>query len=229
MTPFKKVKSACYCRTMVSVIDVEREGVGSAARRTARALAAGMLAVLPTDTVYGLAASVHRPEALRRIFAAKGRQSEKSLVVMVASANEAKVLVAEEERDALGKLSRFWPGKLTIVIKRKAAAWMDEAAPGRDSLGLRVPDHPLALAVLSLTGPLAVTSANRSGGDTPVSFSDVPESILEMADVACFSRHPGEGIPSTVVEAGAAGLKILRQGSITLPELEKAWRGEAFD
>jgi L-threonylcarbamoyladenylate synthase len=214
---------------MVSVIDVEKEGVGSAVRLAVEALKGGGLAVLPTDTVYGLAASVHRPEAVRRIFAVKGRQSEKSLVVMVASTGEAAGLVAEEERDALKKLARFWPGKLTIVIKRKAAAWMDRTAPGRDSLGLRVPDHPLTLAVLALTGPLAVTSANRSGGDAPVAFSDVPESILEMADVACFSRHPGEGVPSTVVEAGAAGLRILRQGSITLPELEKAWRGEPSD
>jgi L-threonylcarbamoyladenylate synthase len=166
---------------------------------------------------------------VRRIFAAKGRQGEKSLVVMVASTGEAEGLVAEEERDALKRLARFWPGKLTIVIKRKPADWMERAAPGRDSLGLRVPDHPLTLAVLALTGPLAVTSANRSGGDAPVSFTDVPESILETAEVAFFCRHTGEGVPSTVVEAGASGLRILRQGSITLPELEKAWRGETPD
>lgn len=214
---------------MALVVDVEREGVSAAARRAAAALEGGGLAVLPTDTVYGLAASVHRPEALRRIFAAKGRQGDKSLVVMVASAGEAEGLAAEEERGSLKRLARFWPGRLTVVIRRSAAAWMEGAAPGRDSLGLRVPDHPLALAVLALTGPLAVTSANRSGGEAPVSFADVPASILEAADVACFSRHPGEGTPSTVVEAGASGLKILRQGAITLPELEKAWRGEAPD
>jgi L-threonylcarbamoyladenylate synthase len=214
---------------MSRVIDADSEGIGSAARQVAEALGRGGLAVLPTDTVYGLAASVHQPDAVRRIFTVKGRRSEKSLVVMVAGLSEAEGLVAEDGRDGLRRLAVFWPGKLTIVARRETAAWMEVAAPGQESLGLRVPDHPLVLAVLALTGPLAVTSANRSGQDAPTVFSEVPEEILRMADVACCSRHPGDGVPSTVVTASAAGLKILRPGGISLEELEKAWRRQPAD
>ncbi len=209
---------------MSQVIDADGEGIGSTARQVAEALTRGGLAVLPTDTVYGLAASVHQPHAVHRIFAIKGRRSEKSLVVMVAGLSEAESLAAAEERDGLRRLAAFWPGKLTIVAKREPVAWMEDAAPGQDSLALRVPGHPLVLAVLALTGPLAVTSANRSGEDAPAAFSEVPQEILEMVEVACYSRLPGDGIPSTVVAAGAAGLKILRPGDISLEELEKAWR-----
>ncbi len=214
---------------MAQVIDADREGTGSTARLAAEALEAGGLAVLPTDTVYGLAASVHHPEALRRIFSLKGRQSEKSLVVMVATLEEAEELVVEEARSQLRRLAVFWPGKLTIVARRNPLPWTEEAAPGRDTLGLRVPDHALALAILERTGPLAVTSANRSGEDAPAAYSKIPPKILEMADVACFSRHPGDGVPSTVVEMRGQGIKILRPGGISLPDLEKAWRGRAED
>ena len=183
--------------------------------------------MLPTDTVYGLAASVHHPEALRRIFSIKGRQSDKSLVIMVATPEEAVELVAEEDRGHLRRLARFWPGKLTIVARRKPLPWMEEAAPGRDSVGLRVPDHALALSILEMTGPLAVTSANRSGEGAPAVYSRINPKIMEIADVACFSRQPGDGVPSTVVEVGEQGVRIIRPGGISLPELEKAWRGEA--
>lgn len=209
---------------MSRVIDVDSEGIGSTARQAAEALARGGLVVLPTDTVYGLAASVRQADAVRRIFAIKGRRSEKSLVVMVAGLSEAEGLVAEEERDGLRRLAVFWPGKLTIVARREPVAWMEDAAPGQDSLALRVPDHPLVLAVLALTGPLAVTSANRSGEDAPAVFSEVPEEILELVEVACYTRLPGDGVPSTVVASGATGPRILRPGDISLEELEKAWR-----
>lgn len=214
---------------MAEVIDVDTEGTGSTARLAAEVLEAGGLAVIPTDTVYGLAASVHYPEALRRIFSVKGRQSEKSLVVMVATLEEAEELVDEGARHHLRRLAMFWPGKLTIVARRNPTPWMEEAAPGRDSLGLRVPDHTLALSILEKAGPLAVTSANRSGEDAPAVYSKISPRILEMADVACFSRHPGDGIPSTVVEVGEDRIKILRPGGISLPDLEKAWRGRSED
>jgi L-threonylcarbamoyladenylate synthase len=214
---------------MSRVIDADGEGIGSTAHQVAEALARGGLVVLPTDTVYGLAASVRQPDAVRSIFAIKGRRSEKSLVVMVAGLSEAEGLVAEDGRDGLRRLAVFWPGKLTIVAKRDPVAWMEVAAPGQDSLALRVPDHPLVLAVLALTGPLAVTSANRSGEDAPTDFSEVPDEILRMVEVACCSRHPGDGVPSTVVTAGVTGPRILRPGDISLEELKKAWRRQPAD
>jgi len=191
--------------------------VEACAEALAEELAAGGLVVFPTDTVYGMAASVSHTPALRRIFELKGRGWEKSLVIMVSSLKEAESFLAEEALPRLRRLSRLWPGALTVVARRRGGVpWMEEVAPGRDTLGLRIPDHPLALALLRKAGSLAVTSANLSGQEPPRHFKEVPEAVLEGVGMACRSRYPGSGMPSTVVELRGEGVHLLRPGPLGL-------------
>jgi L-threonylcarbamoyladenylate synthase len=208
------------------VFDLEELGLEACAGALAEALVSGGLAVFPTDTVYGLAASVLHPAALRGIFDLKGREAAKSLVVMVQGAEAAEGLVSEQALPALRRLAPFWPGALTIVAPRRPSLrWAEEVAPGRSTLGLRVPDHPLALALTSAAGPLAVTSANLSGMPAPRLFEEVPSMLLEEARAACRSRVPGSGSPSTIVEIGPCGLKLLRPGPVDFDLVESRWLG----
>ncbi len=207
---------------MSKIIDFAQDRIGKIADEVARALERGGLVVLPTDTVYGLAASVYHSASVEKIFQLKGRDAAKAIVVMVGTLAEAQALIKEEDREALEKLSIFWPGPLTVVVRRRDIEWAPVLAPGRDSLGIRVPDHSLILAVLKRVGPLAVTSANLSGGKTPGSFWEIPETILQEVDIAVKGDIGLSGIPSSVVKLLEGGAELLREGSITGKELGEA-------
>lgn len=182
----------------------------------------GGLVILPTDTVYGLAAKAARPRAVARIFAVKGRDESKALVVMVSDRGEAAALIAPEEREDALRLGSLWPGPLTLVASHAGAPWMRDVAPGSPTLGLRVPNEPLLLRLLAETGPLAVTSANRSGGKAPARFEDVDGELLREVDLAVDGGGRGSGIPSTVVSIAGGGLEVLRRGGIGEEEIRRA-------
>src|SRR5690606_8082855 len=123
---------------------------------------------MPTETVYGLAANALDPEAIARIFAAKGRPSHNPLIAHVADANAARQLAAEWPAMAQELARRFWPGPLTLVVRRRAIIPTALTA-GLDTFGVRVPDHPVALALIRAAGvPLAAPSANRFTEVSPV-------------------------------------------------------------
>ena len=194
-------------------------------RRCARVLDAGGLLILPTDTVYGLAARADLEEAVRAAFSAKGREGEKALVIMVPGAREAASLAAPAQRRALGRLSAFWPGPLTVVVEAAEAHWRGFVAPASGSLGIRVPDDPFLLALLALRWPLAVTSANFAGGRAPSSFGEIDEALLAAADLALDGGPRGSGRPSTVAELRGDAVSVLREGDIGLHELRRALAG----
>jgi tRNA threonylcarbamoyl adenosine modification protein (Sua5/YciO/YrdC/YwlC family) len=140
----------------------------------------GGLAVIPTDTVYGLAAHPLRREAVERIFVIKGRSNDLPIPVLVASMEDAErlaVFVAEARREAEDN----WPGPLTVVLRRAEAARPLHLGGDGETIGLRVPDHPFTLAVLRAAGPLAVTSANLTGQNTPASVEEVRQALGEAA------------------------------------------------
>lgn len=182
----------------------------------------GGLVVLPTDTVYGLAARVDIPQAVAGIFAVKGREASKGLVVMVAGRGEAAELVAPEERESLLRLGSLWPGPLTLVARAGKVPWRENVAPSSPTLGFRVPDSPLLLRLIAATGPLAVTSANRSGGEAPASFGDIDTELLRQVDLALDGGSRGSGRPSTVVSLSGEDFEILRRGEIGEEELRRA-------
>ena len=130
----------------------------------ARALAAGDLVAFPTETVYGLGADALSPQAVSRVFAAKGRPPDHPLICHVADAGGLAPLVAEVTQDARALAQAFWPGPLTIILPRSQAV-PDAVTGGRDTVAVRVPDHPLALALLEqFGGPLRQAEPHQSRG-----------------------------------------------------------------
>ncbi|HXP74903.1 MAG TPA: L-threonylcarbamoyladenylate synthase [Stellaceae bacterium] len=188
----------------------------------ARALRAGELVAFPTETVYGLGGDATNDLAVARIFEAKGRPRFNPLIVHVpdlASARDLAVFDARAERVA----ERFWPGPLSLVLPRTPSCPVSLlASAGLDTLAIRVPAHPLALALLRATGrPLAAPSANRSGRLSPTSAADVMTELGgRIAAVLDGGRCP-VGIESTVVDLCSAEPTLLRPGGVAREALEQ--------
>lgn len=177
------------------------------------ALRAGALVVLPTDTVYGIAARPDDRAATARLFDAKRRPPDLELPVLVADIGAAESVAVLDER-ARVLAARWWPGALTLVVRRgpSSEAW---ALGGDDAtVGLRVPDDPLARSLLALIGPLAVSSANRSGEPTPSTCQGVVEVFGALVDVYLCTEAQLGGRASTVVDLAHGAARILREGAI---------------
>ncbi|ABU81556.1 L-threonylcarbamoyladenylate synthase [Ignicoccus hospitalis] len=173
-------------------------------------LESGGLVIIPTETVYGIASKL---EFAEKIYEAKRRPRDKPLPVQTPLGRHREVGEFDEAAEALAKA--FWPGPLTIVVKAKP--WLPEAVTaGTGKVGVRVPAHPFALKLLELVGPLAVTSANLSGGKSPKSAEEVTVEADLLIDMG-----PVEGTPSTVVEVEGKKVKVLRRGPISEEEIQK--------
>ena len=188
----------------------------------AKHLRDGRLAALPTETVYGLAADAGNDEAVRRVFALKGRPSTNPLIVHVADAEAARQVTTAWPDTASRLAARFWPGPLTIVLP-KAAGLAEVVTAGGDTVGVRVPNHPLTLQVLHRfhqiggTG-LAMPSANVSEHVSPTSADHVHEEFGDVVPVLDGGTCD-VGIESTVVLLTAEGVEVLRPGHISLSDL----------
>jgi L-threonylcarbamoyladenylate synthase len=215
-----------YNSSMAEIIRLYEADHDALLKRCDTALAVGGLLILPTDTVYGLAARVDMDGAVEAVFAAKGRDAAKSLVVMVAGIREAVQLAGPALREPLMRLAVFWPGPLTLVVETEGVPWKEKVAPFSGSLGIRVPDSAFLLRLLRKSGPLAVTSANVAGGPEPVSFADVDAHLLAAAAIALDGGESGSGIPSTVAEIKDGAVSVLRRGAITQEELNLALMAE---
>jgi L-threonylcarbamoyladenylate synthase len=179
------------------------------------ALDAGQAIVIPTDTVYGVAARPEVPGAVAAIFRAKGRPEEKPLPVLAADQHAAHA-VAELDERALALAERFWPGPLTIVLPRAAGFEWDLGGRAEGTVAVRVPAHEVALQLLRASGPLAVTSANLSGHPPATTVAAARAAL--GTDVSVFlDGGTCDGLPSTVVSL-VGKTSVLREGAI--PERE---------
>jgi len=180
------------------------------------ALRSGLVVGMPTDTVYGIAADPLRAAAVERLFAIKGRPPDKPIPILVADAAQARRIGVLEAR-AAAAVDRYWPGALTVVVRRIDGLpdWIGD--PGADTVGLRAPDHPVALALLRAFGPLAVTSANRSG--EPAAPDDTAARAALGAAAATYLPGAGSGGgSSTVVDLTGPESRVLRSGPIDWEE-----------
>ena len=187
----------------------------------ARVLRAGGLVAFPTETVYGLGADARSARAVRKIFAAKGRPPTNPLIVHVSGVAMAK-LYAVEWPDAARRLAqRFWPGALTIVVPRyKTIA--AEVSAGLDTVGLRMPNHPLALELIRrFDGPVAAPSANRSTRVSPTTAEHVRQELGGKVDVILDGGPCAVGIESTVLDLTTRRPTILRPGGVSRAQIEK--------
>jgi tRNA threonylcarbamoyl adenosine modification protein (Sua5/YciO/YrdC/YwlC family) len=177
----------------------------------ARAALRGDLVVLPTDTVYGIGTRPDDPSATARLFEAKGRPRDLELPVLVPSVAAAReIAVVDARAEALA--ARFWAGPLTVVLPRSGASGGWDLGGDAHTIGVRMPHHPLTLAVLARTGPLAVTSANRSGEPTPATCDGVVEVFGDAVAVYVCEERPLEGTASTVVDLAHGAARIVRLG-----------------
>ncbi len=190
----------------------------------ARLLRAGGVVAFPTETVYGLGADAANPEAVRRIFAIKGRPANHPLIVHLGDAMQLDRWAREVPEAAWRLATRFWPGPLTLILPRRAHV-PGEVTGGQDSVGLRVPDHPLALALLHALGPeygLAAPSANRFGRVSPTRAQHVREELGEAVDMVLDGGPCRVGLESTIVSFLGGAPRLLRPGGIPAGALEEA-------
>jgi L-threonylcarbamoyladenylate synthase len=186
----------------------------------ARALAvlrAGGLVAFPTDTVYGVGALAFDGKAIESIYAAKDRPVEKAIPILISDADDLNKVAINIPEAAQKLASRFWPGPLTILVPKRAD--LPQSVSATSTVGVRVPDHETARALLRAAGPMAVTSANLSGEQSPVTAQEVREQLGgRIPLIIDGGRTPG-GVPSTLVDTTTPQLEILREGPIALEEL----------
>ncbi|OGN44217.1 MAG: threonylcarbamoyl-AMP synthase [Caulobacterales bacterium RIFCSPHIGHO2_01_FULL_70_19] len=200
--------------------DIQR---GATNAQAVEALTRGELVILPTETVYGLAADASNAQAVAAIFEAKGRPRFNPLIAHVADAAQAEAVAVFDSR-ARALAEAFWPGPLTIVAPvRDRAAVCDLARAGLDSVAVRVPGHARARAVIAAFGkPVVAPSANRSGRPSPTTFDDAVEETGHAAADAVDGGPCAVGVESTVVSVLDGRISLLRPGSVTREEIEAA-------
>ncbi len=184
-------------------------------------LNSGGLIALPTDTVYGLAVDPWNGEALSKLFKVKSRSELKSIPVLLrgeAAINEVSADVPVRVRAIAEK---FWPGPLTIVVRRKSELPSEISATY--TIGVRAPDHEFALELLKMHGPIAATSANLSGQPAATTAEQVVSSLSGMIDLIVDGGESAGGVSSTVVDFTANTPELLREGPISLESVLKVW------
>jgi L-threonylcarbamoyladenylate synthase len=191
--------------------------IGEAADR----LRAGGLAAFPTDTVYGVGALASNAEAVEGLFRAKRRRADKAIPILLASADQLDQVAGDIPEAARRLAGEFWPGPLTLVLRR-GEQFRSAALAGGESVAVRVPDHPMVRELIERVGePLAGTSANLSGEPSPVTAEEVRQHLGEAVDVIVDGgRCPGE-VPSTVVDVTVDPPRVLREGPISRDDLER--------
>lgn len=186
--------------------------------RAAACLSHGGLVAIPTETVYGLAAVATDEDAVRRVFAAKGRPADHPLIVHVSSMDMA-LRHGDLGEDALRLAASFWPGPLTLVVGSSPLV-PPAVTGGRDTVALRMPRHPLALAVIEECGSaLVAPSANRFGHVSPTEAGHVLDDLGGSIDMVLDGGPCDIGLESTIVEC-AGSLQVLRPGAVTISDIE---------
>lgn len=187
--------------------------------RAVLALRAGEAIVVPTDTLYGLAALPTVPGAVDRLFALKGRPADMPIAVLVSGVEQVDAL-ADVSGAARRLAEEFWPGPLTMVLPRKEGVDLPLGQP-HATIGVRWPDHPVIAALAEVVGPLATTSANRTGEPTPATAAAAASSLTGPVAVVLDGGECA-GAASTVVDLTGADLRVLREGGITEEDLRSA-------
>jgi len=185
-------------------------------------LRAGGLVAFPTDTVYGVGALAFDGAAIEAIYAAKDRPVEKAIPILIAGVDELGKVAERVPHMAQVLAARFWPGPLTLVIPKLPT--LPEAVSATSTVAVRVPDHPIARALLRQAGPMAVTSANLSGEDNPITAGDVLRQLGGHIPLILDGGSAPGGTPSTVVDCLGIHPSILREGPIAMEQLVEALR-----
>ena len=189
--------------------------------RAVALLRAGDLVAFPTETVYGLGADAANPAAVAKIFAAKGRPADHPLIVHLPGASHLARWAREVPPEAERLAAAFWPGPLTLILKRQANV-PDAVTGGQDTVGLRVPSHPLALELLqAFDGGIAAPSANRFGRISPTSAAHVREELGERVPLLLDGGACPVGIESTILDLSRGAPVLLRPGAVGAADIAR--------
>jgi len=189
--------------------------------RALAVLRSGGLVAFPTDTVYGVGALAFNAAAVSSIYAAKDRPVEKAIPVLIADPADLEKVSREVSEPVVRLATHFWPGPLTLVVLKHPD--LPEAVSATLTVGVRIPDHPVARSLLRAAGPMAVTSANLSGQPSPSTAREVFAQLgRRIALIIDGGETPG-GVPSTVVECVEAEPHILRAGPVSEDAIRAVW------
>lgn len=175
----------------------------------------------PTETVYGLGGNAENDQAVEKIFAAKGRPSDNPLIIHIADEHQLDTFVEQVPTKAKQLMEAFWPGPLTLIFNKKADLLSDKATAGLSTVAVRMPNHPVALAVIKRANlPIAAPSANRSGRPSPTTADHVWEDLNGKISGIIDGGPTGVGVESTVLDCTVEVPMILRPGGITKEQIE---------
>ncbi|MEU7853604.1 L-threonylcarbamoyladenylate synthase [Nonomuraea sp. NPDC049141] len=195
-------------------LEQRAEGLTEAASAVRR----GELVVLPTDTVYGIGADAFTPAAITALLEAKGRGRDMPPPVLVGTVRAANALVDDLGPYGQDLIDAFWPGPLTLVCKaNRALSW--DLGDTKGTVALRMPLHPVALDLLKETGPMAVSSANRSGAPAAMTAAEAEEQLGDSVAVYLDGGKTTDNTPSTILDLTTAVPRMLRRGAIPVQKL----------
>ncbi|MCD6423823.1 MAG: threonylcarbamoyl-AMP synthase [Elusimicrobia bacterium] len=172
-------------------------------KRIIETVKSGGIIVFPTDTLYGIGASIKHKKSIERIYRIKKRPRKKPIAILLSSWRQASHIVGRVHQRIRMLMKEYWPGAVTLIV-----------ASGTKKVGLRVPNHKFALKLISETGPLATTSANTSGKSPPYKKNQIEKRIIEEADIVIVDEKPLKGFPSTVLDVSSGEVEIIREGSM---------------
>ncbi len=214
-------RNPCY---QAGLRDVDTEIISAASPSALplalRLLSADGLVAFPTDTVYGLGALAFNPGAIEQLYLVKGRDTAKAIAVLLGDVAALSRVTASMGSMAERLAERFWPGPLTLVVSRHPD--LPANLSPLPTIGVRMPDHPVALELLNRAGPMAVTSANLSGAANTVTAQQVYEQLQGRIPLVLDGGQTPGGQPSTVVDCTGEQPVILRQGPLALEQLQNA-------
>lgn len=179
----------------------------------------GEIVAFPTDTVYGLGADPFQATGIIKLFEAKGRDSNKAIAILIGSIEQASLVTDHMPDMAIRLCEVFWPGMVTVIVPRKNT--LPELISNVDRIGIRMPNHPVALEMLRTYGPLATTSANLSGKPDAITAKDVFDQLANRVPLILDGGKCQGGVPSTVIDCSGSEPVILREGPVSIEQLFK--------
>lgn len=193
-----------------------------ALQQAAALLHAGEIVAFPTDTVYGLGADAQNETAVNKIYVAKGRPAEKSLIILIHNKEQLHTLTDTVSDTARKLMDAFWPGPLTLIFPVRTNTISEAVTRGRDTIGVRMPNHPIALQLLEMAEvPIAAPSANISGKPSPATAEAVLQDLDGRIAAIVAGGTCNIGTASTIVDVSGDSPVILRQGTITKAQIEQ--------
>jgi L-threonylcarbamoyladenylate synthase len=180
----------------------------------------GGVIAFPTDTVYGLAALPFQPETVERLYIVKGRSTEKAIAILLGDLSQLNQVAGPISPQAMRLAEHFWPGPLTLIVPRLPA--LPTVLSPNQNIGVRIPNHPIALSLMRMAGPLAVSSANLSGQANTTTAQEVYAQLKGRIHLILDGGQTPGGVPSTVLDCTTPEPTIIREGPITLQQVLQA-------